>query len=217
MTNLITTVPTMEYISNDEASADQGLVFVAATCTRLQVKRNGHSLLRSAAVPKPIILVDTREQQPWALFANHRNWIGGEVRAVLKCGDYSVRGMEGLLALERKSLADLVDCTITNRARFLACCRRLAKLRWKAILVEATYEDIKAGWDIDEIMSGVHPNSVCGFLDAIEAKFGIPIILASRDRTLATERAASWLSKHFTYWWLEQNGHGRILIDSDGL
>jgi hypothetical protein len=83
--------------------------------------------------------------------------------------------------------------------------------------VEATYEDIKAGWDTSEIMSDVHPNSVCGFLDAIEAKFGIPVILTSRDRSLATERAASWLSKHFTYWWLEQNGHGRILIDSDGL
>jgi hypothetical protein len=34
---------------------------------------------------------------------------------------------------------------------------------------------------------------------------------------LATERAASWLSKHFTYWWLEQNGYGRILIDTDKL
>ena len=191
--------------------------FYPATLTRLQVKRNGHSLLRSAAIPKPIILVDIREQQAWPLLASHRNWIGGEVRAALKCGDYSVQGMEGMLALERKSLADMVDCTVTSRARFLACCRRLAKLRWKAILVEATYEDIKAGWDTSEIMSDVHPNSVCGFLDAIEAKFGIPIILTSRDRSLATERAASWLSKHFTYWWLEQNGHGRILIDSDGL
>jgi len=54
-------------------------------------------------------------------------------------------------------------------------------------------------------------------LDAIEAKFGIPILLVSRLRELATERAASWLSKHFTYWWLEQNGYGRILIDTDRL
>ena len=91
--------------------------FLPATASRLLVKRNGHSLLRSAAVPKPIILIDTREQQPWPLFASHRNWIGGEVRATLKCGDYSVQGMEGLLALERKSLADLVDCTINSRAR----------------------------------------------------------------------------------------------------
>ena len=29
--------------------------------------------------------------------------------------------------------------------------------------------------------------------------------------------AASWLSKHFTYWWLERQGLGRVLIDSDRL
>ena len=63
----------------------------------------------------------------------------------------------------------------------------------------------------------MHPNAVCGTLDAIEAKFGIPIIYSSRIKDLATERAASWLSKHFTYWWLEKQGHGRVLIDSDGL
>jgi hypothetical protein len=34
---------------------------------------------------------------------------------------------------------------------------------------------------------------------------------------MAEERAASWLSKHFTYWWLEEHGHGRVLIDEDGL
>ena len=64
---------------------------------------------------------------------------------------------------------------------------------------------------------GVHPNAVCGTLDAIEAKFGIPVIYTSADRDLATERAASWLSKHFTYWWLDQHGLGRVLIDDDGL
>jgi hypothetical protein len=45
----------------------------------------------------------------------------------------------------------------------------------------------------------------------------IPIIYSSTNRELATERAAGWLSKHFTYWWLEKNGYGRVLIDSDGL
>lgn len=43
------------------------------------------------------------------------------------------------------------------------------------------------------------------------------LCFTSRSRILATERAASWLSKHFAYWWLEQNGHERVLIDSDGL
>lgn len=191
--------------------------FHAATTTRLQVKRDGRSLLRSAAIPKPVVLVDAREQLPLPLFANHRNWIGGERRVVLKTGDYSVEGMESLLTLERKSLADMVNCTNFGRERFIAGCSRIAGFRWKAILIEASYEDIKRGWDTDKIQSQVHPNSVCGLLDAVEAKFGIPVLLASRNRELATERAASWLSKHFTYWWLQQRGYERVLIDADRL
>jgi len=46
---------------------------------------------------------------------------------------------------------------------------------------------------------------------------GIPVLFTSRRRELATERAASWLSKHFISWWLEQSGYGRILIDTDKL
>jgi len=188
--------------------------FVSPSTDRLRVMRHGHNIIRSARIPKPVVLVDTREREPFPLYANHPNWIGGERRATLKTGDYTVEGTEQLLALERKNLPDLVACTVTNRVRFLAACGRLARFPWKAVLVEATLEDIKRGFDL---ASEVHPNAVCGTLDAIEAKFGIPVIYTSTVRELATERAASWLSKHFTYWWLEQQGHGRVLIDSDKL
>ena len=188
--------------------------FISPTTRRLQVIRDGCSIIRSARVPKPVVLVDTREQSPFPLFANHPNWIAGERRATLKTGDYTIEGMEKLLALERKSLSDMVGCIVSSRERFIAVCARLADFRWKAIIVEATLEDIKKGFDIP---SKVHPNSVCGTLDAIEAKFGIPVIYTSRVQSLATERAASWLSKHFVYWWLEEHGYGRVLIDSDGL
>jgi ERCC4-type nuclease len=155
---------------------------------------------------------------PLPLFDNHPNWIAAERRATLKTGDYTIDGMEDLLALERKTLADAVNSAITNRGRFIAACARLAAFRWKAILIEAAYEDLKSPFKgLEDIESDAHPNAVSGTLDAIEAKFGIPIIYTSRDRGRATERAASWLSKHFTYWWLEQNGHDRILIDTDRL
>ena len=197
--------------------SSQSAHFVSAGTRRLLVKRNGSSIIRSAGVPKPLVIVDTREKQPLPLFANHPNWIGGERRHALKTGDYTVEEMERVLCLERKSLADLVACTVTYRERFLASCARLARFQWKAILIEATLEDIKGGFGQFDIPSEVHPNAVVGTLDAIEAKFGIPIIYTSTIRSLATERAASWLSKHFTYWWLEKNGHGRVLIDSDEL
>lgn len=184
---------------------------------RLRVMRNGSSIIRSAAIPKPIVIVDSREQYPFEFMPHHSNWIGGERRVALKTGDYSIDGMEMLLSLERKSLADIVACTETYRKRFLASCARLAKFRWKGILIEATLEDIKSGFEQFDIPSEVHPNAVTGTLDAIEAKFGIPIIYTSMIRPLATERAASWLSKHFTYWWLEMHRLGRVLIDDDKL
>ena len=194
-----------------------GLTYYAPSTSRLRVMREGRNIIRKEKIPKPVVLVDTREKDPLSLRENHPNWIEAERRATLKTGDYTVEGMESLLALERKSLADLVACTVSSRQRFLASCERLAGYAWKAILIEATLEDIKGGIERFDIPSDVHPNSVCGTLDAIEAKFGIPIIYASTVRELSTERAASWLSKHFTYWWLEQHGHGRVLIDSDGL
>lgn len=191
--------------------------FFAPGNSRLRVVRNGLSIIRSQSIPKPLVIVDTREKEPFPLFVNHPNWIAGVRRGALKTGDYTIEGMENLLCLERKSLPDIVDCSVTNRKHFIKACDRLSKFKWKAILIEATFEDIKGGFEQFDIPSKVHPNVVCGTLDAIEAKFGIPIIYTSTVKELATERAASWLSKHFTYWWLEQNGLARVLVDSDRL
>ncbi len=192
--------------------------FVSAPTSRLRVMRNGGAVVRQWKIPKPTVLVDTREQTPFPLVQFHPNWIGGEQRVALDAGDYSVEGMQDLLSLERKSLSDAISSTMAGRARFIRSCAKLADYRWKAILIEATYEDMKTAYAFDEdLMTEAHPNAVCGTLDAIEAKFGIPILYTSRHRVLATEKAASWLSKHFTYWWLEQNSHSRVLIDSDNL
>jgi ERCC4-type nuclease len=175
-------------------------------------------VVREWEIPKPIVLVDSREKYPFKLVDFHSNWIEGEKRVTLKTGDYSIVGMEKLIALERKSLSDVVNCTVGSRELFLKACARLSKFPWKAIIIEATYEDLKTPYNMLENMeTEVHPNAVCGTLDAVEAKYGIPIIYTSRHRALATEKAASWLSKHFTYWWLEKNGHGRVLVDSDKL
>ncbi len=186
---------------------------------RLCVMREGRAVVREWKIPKPVVLVDTREQQPYSFVQLHPNWIGGLKFQTLKTGDYSVEGMESLLALERKSMTDAIQSTMSGRERFIRSCERLAKFRWKAILIEATYEEMKSYYRAqdEDLLTEAHPNAVCGTYDAIEAKFGIPIIYTSRSRILATERAASWLSKHFTYCWLEQNGHDRTLIDSDGL
>ncbi len=184
---------------------------VAAPSGRLTVKRGGHSITRQ--IPKPVVLVDSREQLPFD-FSRFPNWIAATKRKGLRVGDYSVEGMEDVLILERKSLTDLITTLMQNRLRFFDGCEKMTQYRWRAILVEASYEDIKTVYD-DELCTRAHPNAVSGTLDALEAKYGIPVIYTSRHRPLAEEKAASWLSKHFTYWHLEQAGLGRVLIEGD--
>jgi ERCC4-type nuclease len=184
---------------------------VAPPSGRLIVKRGEHSITRQ--IPKPVVLIDTRERAPFN-FRRFANWIAGESRQKLDAGDYSILGMENVLALERKSLSDLITTLIQQRSRFFKMCEKLAQYRWRALLVEASYEDIKSPYD-EEFTTMAHPNAVSGTLDALEAKFSIPVIYTSQYRPLAEEKAASWLSKHFTYWYLEENGFDRVLQEGD--
>jgi len=178
---------------------------------RLIVKRDGRSITRR--IPKPVVIIDTREQAPFT-FTAMTNCIGGIVSRKLDVGDYSVVGMERLLRLERKSLTDLISTLMHGRQRFLRECEALAKFRHAALLIEATYEDVKSFYH-EDLCTSAHPNAVSGSLDAVEARFGIPVIYTSRHRPLAQEKAASWLSKHFTYWHLEEDGLGRVLQTGD--
>jgi hypothetical protein len=126
---------------------DRDTRFTASSTARLRVMRDGHNIIRSAGIPKPVVLMDTRERSPFPLLANHPNWIAGERRVSLKTGDYTVEGMETLLCFERKSLADLGACTVPNRRRFLAACaptssvsspQRIGRLRQDEFLAPAS-------------------------------------------------------------------------------
>lgn len=202
-----------DFINEDgiESESRTYLDPVAPPSGRLIVKRSGHSITRR--IPKPVVLVDTREKYPFD-FSRFPNWIADEKRQALKVGDYSVEGMETLLALERKTLTDLITTVIQQRERFFKLCEKMMKYRWRALLIEASYEDVKSPYG-EEYNTSAHPNAVSGTLDALEARFGIPVIYTSCYRPLAEEKAASWLSKHFTYWYLETNGFGRVLQEGD--
>ena len=69
---------------------------------------------------QPIIVTDTREQTPL-----HFTHLRTE-RDTLDTGDYSVRGLEEVFAVERKTLTDLAGSLTRERARF---CRELHRLR----------------------------------------------------------------------------------------
>jgi len=80
-------------------------LFVSPSTHRLRVMRDGRSIIRSARVPKPVVLVDTRERAPFPLYANHPNWIGGERRVALKTGDQPFQGSTYYFFLLASTLA----------------------------------------------------------------------------------------------------------------
>jgi hypothetical protein len=112
----------------------------------------------------------------------------------LPAGDYSVQGLE----------------TSVTQAR-----KRLAEIPHRAILAEATWEEIKSPYVDSAIPSSAHPDAIDGSLVAIQARWNIPIICLARDRALCEEWAASWLTKVATYAWLEAQGLSRVLQEGD--
>jgi len=88
------------------------------------------------------ILVDSREQLP---FTFSRYEVTPEVVG-LPCGDYSLPGFEDRIAIERKSLDDLVGCLMGgNRARFERELARGQHYDVFMVVVEASFADVSQG------------------------------------------------------------------------
>ena len=127
-----------------------------------------------------VIVIDTREQTPW-------DFETPTVRGTLKTGDYSVLSLEALIAVERKSLADLVQSLTWERERFVREVERLAELRWRAIIVEAHMGDVTRGL----YRTRATPQSIVASTLAISAEHHVPVIWAG-ERTHAAW-CAEWL------------------------
>lgn len=118
---------------------------------------------------KPVILIDSREQLPFNFSENVDTQ-----RATLDAGDYSVVGLTATVAVERKSLDDLVGSITSGRERFLACCSRMSRLDFACVVVEAALSDVLA----HRYVSQARPQSVLGTMLAIHADHGVPTIWA---------------------------------------
>lgn len=86
--------------------------------------------------PIPTIIVDTREQRPFA-FDGYLTQ-----RGTLASGDYSLAGHEHRVAVERKSHADIWQCCAAERARFERCLARLAALERAAVVIECSLTEL---------------------------------------------------------------------------
>lgn len=120
-------------------------------------------------VPIPIALavVDSREQTPLKFDPT-------KLATTVKClpvADYSLDGLETEIAIERKSLPDLVSSLSTERLRFTRELEKLAKYRFSRLLVEADISDVVN----HHYRSRMYPSAILGSLFAVEVDLGIPV------------------------------------------
>lgn len=132
--------------------------------------------------PDFMAIVDTREQTPLSLSIPNE-------RGTLKTGDYSIRGLENKVVIERKSFMDLLACIGGQRRRFEECIDRMLEIPCRAIVVEGSWKmleevQLASGW-----RSHIHPNAAIGSVLSWISR-GIPILMLDNPA-----RASDYVSR----------------------
>lgn len=170
------------------------------------VAERGGTQLRA---PRPVLIVDTREKNPFS-FSRFQGWFAGVERKALGLGDYSIAGLEQECTVERKDLADLVHSFTAERAAFVERLRQMSRLPHRLLVITAPLSQVKSKYS----HSPANPNQITQSLIAVLAGLGVPF-LCVETHELGEEIVASYLYQVFLYHWLETNGHDRFLVDDD--
>lgn len=131
------------------------------------------SIAKTLKIESIIAIRDTREQNPVDL---------GPLRVetgTLTTGDYSVKGLEHIIAVERKSIEDLIGCVSQSRERFEKEVQRLKAYPIKALVIEGSWSTI----ELKQYRGQTHPNAVFGSVMSWLVS-GLPVIMAE-DRQRA--------------------------------
>jgi ERCC4-type nuclease len=159
--------------------------------------------------PRPTVLVDTREQNPFN-FSRFDGWFAGVEKKALKLGDCSLAGLEELCIVERKDLSDLVHSFTAERPAFISRLRRMSTYPQRLLVITAPLSTVKSSYPF----SNANPNRILQSLVAMLAGWNVPFV-CTETHELGEEIVASYLYQVHLYHWLESNGHGRFLNDGD--
>lgn len=117
------------------------------------------------------IICDRREQRPFS-FTGAQIYEGTTVEAgTLNVGDYSLVGMENVVACERKSLPDLVQCLAGSRERFVRELERSRALESFCVIVEAPWEALAKGQYRSQLAPLAATQSIASFMSRMQIAF----------------------------------------------
>jgi hypothetical protein len=119
------------------------------------------------------VIIDSREQAPFAF--QHERYAGTEVEVgTLDTGDYSLAGLADRVAVERKSLPDLVACLGRERERFEREMQRAAALDSFCVVIEAAWGELAGG----KYRGQLNPHSACQSVLAFACRYRVPFLFA---------------------------------------
>jgi ERCC4-type nuclease len=121
--------------------------------------------------PRPTVLVDTREQNPFN-FSRFDRWFAGVEKKALKLGDYSIAGLEELCVVERKDLSDLVHSFTAERPAFVSRLRRMSTYPQRLLVITAPLSSVKSLYPF----SNANPNRIMQSLVAMLAGWNLPFV-----------------------------------------
>ena len=159
--------------------------------------------------PRPVLVVDTREQNPFD-FSRFRGWFSGVERRALRLGDYSIAGLEDVCVVERKDLPDLARSFTVERKVFVDRLRRMSRYPHRLLVITAALSQIKSPYPY----SAAKPNQIVQSLMAVLAGLQVPF-LCTETHEFGEELLASYLYQVHLSHWLEANGYGSSLTDGD--
>lgn len=137
-----------------------------------------------------LILIDTREQCP----LDFSQYPCDTENIALASGDYSIKGFENIVALERKSESDLLQSLTHERDRFE---RELARLRGftvKAVLCETSWSRLAHG----EYRSFMKPHACLQSILGLSVRYDISFLMVE------TRAAAAYTAFHIFRHFMEQ-------------
>jgi len=150
------------------------------------------------------VICDSREQWPFNL-SPMRMEVDG-----LATGDYSVRGLENHVVVERKELGDFVSCVGSGRDRFRRELLRMQAYQNRAVVIEATWGDLTSG----NYRSRMNPESVTSSIASWSGEFAMPFMLLG-DRASA-ERFTQKFLFHSARRWFERAEAFRAAMEGVG-
>jgi curved DNA-binding protein CbpA len=157
------------------------------------------------------ILVDRHELHPYEFQGLVR--IAGTISEGLPAGDYAIAEAPDIFRVERRRVEEfntIFSNPSDNRSRFLKELEPLLAYPHRFLVIEGAIQYNKGGGRLGQY----HKTGMMDFLDALTARLGLTIIY-TESREEAEERVANLAAMHYAYYYAEQQGYGRCLIEDD--